>query len=432
MIEHKTWIEGPDGKAVMHYGYEREKVRNPYAPKKETSRQKRNRAARATMAQRVAPPSKGYRWSMGYNQCVGRYSIDGKSQKFSGSSYNRCKQLKLYEGETDIPTDPGDYFKMALKAAEKYRRRRLPVPSEISNYIVLRDSESERKFRLWLSASEGRPVVSLPVYIHELSPRSRGKVKDKATAFFRASAGDRVFLTLTFVAAVDDQTGCAILNKFLTSVRKAFGKQQIQYLWVAERQENGNIHFHCIINKRLPVRRWNGLWVLAQYNAGLRSKDKYGDEITMEEIRERFEKGTVGKVLNPLDVRKIKSISALSNYLTKYITKQKKNIGFACAPWHCSRRVSRMFTRATVGPSAFAYMCSPANWRVDRRTGECWPPKIDTSNQFWMIVYAAEKSAPLKYLKTMELANKWTLEGHVLDWLPEISDDAYRIVFGKN
>jgi hypothetical protein len=51
---------------------------------------------------------------------------------------------------------------------------------------------------------------------------------------------------------------------------------------------------------------------------------------------------------------------------------------------------------------------------------------------FYMVVYAANKAAPLKYLREMEQVNKWILEGHELDRLCLIDDDLYRKKFCKN
>lgn len=436
MIERHIYVEGADGKQEIRTYWVAERKENPYTKVRAERKQKaeaKSREQKVLRRQRywkaTSVRDKGYTWSMGYNHCVGRYSGDMKYSRFGGSSLNRSPQLKLYEGEKDIPADPTNYFRMAIKAAAAYSRRGLAVPKEISNYLITRNQESEREFRLWFSESQGPPDNSFSLPIHVLSARSRGKIKDKATAFFRASTGNRVFCTLTFVATVDDRTGVSILNKFLTSARKSFPK--LQYFWVAERQDNGNIHFHIILNKRLPVRRWNALWVLAQYNSGLVGCDKFGDRVSREEILMRFENDTIHKVFNPLDIKKVKSISGLSGYLTKYITKQKKT-PFCCLPWHCSRRVSRMFTRATVGPSAFAYMKSFNNYRVDKQTGECFEPVMGKPHPYYVVVYAANKSAPLRYLKEMEQINKWILDGHELDRLCLIDDDIYRKYICKN
>lgn len=384
--------------------------RNPYATGLFTKKVQRIRQARQLMASRKYPNEKGYAWSMGYNNLVAKYTPEGSPwYRFTGSSINR-KPKSMYN-EKNIPAGTADLLKMARKVFTEMSRIGRVVPWQAINFLRRQDTESEGEFRLWLSGQMERDVFT-DFGIHILSARSRGKIKDKATAFFRASVGDRVFCTLTFVDACNDRTGVAILNKFLTSLRKKFSN--LQFLWVAERQEKnpdfpGNIHFHLILNKRLPVKYYNSLWVLQQYNAGLRAKNKYGEDITMEEVERRFKDRTMQKILNPLDVKRVRSISGLSTYLTKYITKQKKNDPFGCACWHCSRKVSRLFTRAAVGPSAFSYMMSFNNAKVDKKTGECFAP-MEIRGDYYLMVYVNNKDGPLKYLKEMEQINKWMLK----------------------
>jgi hypothetical protein len=462
-ILKKIWVEGPNGETLVREYYVNEPELNPYRkPVSENEKgelvggtplELRNRKAKRQMARKIRGDELGYTWTMGYNNCVGRYTQGGKYPRFSGSSLNRNRQLSMNfdENKKDIQAGQRDTFKMALKVAGKFSESGLRWPEELRNYIMLRNSETERKFRLWFSTTQGGDADPLPMHVHVLSARSRGKIKDKATAFFRASAGDRVFCTLTFIAAVDDRTGVAILNKFLTALRKKFPK--LLYLWVAERQENnvefpGNIHFHMILNKRLPVGQWNAMWVLQQYNEGLVGKNEYGEQVDKAEILRLYDldvkekycgaRGRNGKkisrlqkVFNPFDVKRVRSIGGLSMYLTKYITKQKKNDPFGCSVWHCSRRVSQLFTRTTVGPSAFAYMKSPANFRVDKETGECWAAREDRQ-AFYVIIYANNKTAPLKYLKEMEQINRWISAGETVDRMPEIDDDDYRKYFCKN
>jgi hypothetical protein len=419
----KEWVDGPDGEPVEKEFYYME-----------TSGSKlRERMTRGT------PKSPaGYTWSMGYNNCVGRYSPGGSYSRLSGSSINRKKngdsKKALPAHNPDLPTSIGNIVSMARKVQKRMSEYRGKVPGAFIDLVGGCDEPSKERFRLWISEQMGRDVQPVGYGIHMLSARSRGKIRDKATAFFRACPGDRIFCTLTFIAAVDDQTGVSILNKYLTSLRKAFPK--IQYLWVAERQENNedfpdNIHFHIILNKRLPVRRWNALWVLQQYNAGLTGKNKYDERVTAEEIDRRFLDGTIHKVFNPMDVKRVKSIGGLSMYLTKYITKQKKNVPFSCAVWHCSRRVSRVFTRATVGPSAFRCMSSFRNCRVDMDTGECFPPKV-VKEHFYMMAYVHDKKLALPYLREMEQVNKWILQGFAVEeqWL-HVDDDGYRKRFCK-
>jgi hypothetical protein len=181
---------------------------------------------------------------------------------------------------------------------------------------------------------------------------------------------------------------------------------------------------------------------LQQYNDGLVGHDEYGELIEQREIersyaldvKENFSgaRGKNGKkisriqkILNPMDVKRVRSIGGLSMYLTKYITKQEKGQRFACANWHCSRRVSRMFTRTTVSPSTFRYMQSFNNYKIDMDTGECWNPD-PIKKQFYTMVYVYNKAAPLPFLKEMEQVNKWIMGGLEVDKLPMECDETYK------
>lgn len=453
LIEKGILIEGPNGETMVRKYYVREQEENPYSRIKKRRSEKIGEILRRPTVENKATLSKDgrvFNWSMGYNHCVGYYSPGGQYCPFSGSSLNRDKNLKhgickkaLPENPKDIPVGDGNLLVLAYQVAKWYHKRSATLPAPLSNFIVRQDPETEREFRMWFPDTFDRPAngISLPIY--QLSPRSRGKIKDKATAFFRACPGERVFCTLTFLAPVDDGTGIALLNKYLTSLRKEFAK--LQYLWVAERQENGNIHFHIILNRRISIRRYNALWVMQQYNAGLRGKTLFGVPISMQEIEARYKAGTIHKVFNPVDIKRVRSIAGLSAYLTKYITKQgrnpdgsKKEVYFACSPWHCSRGVSKLFTKAVVGPSAFAYMMSLENCKLDKSTGEVFLPKMvrpsGVGRAFCVIIYVNKKDAPLKYLREMEVINKWLIKGMEVKegYIDTLTNEIYRKQFCKN
>lgn len=339
----------------------------------------RNLKAKRQMAKKTTPNHRPYTYRLGYNHIIGQFAGSEEYPAFSGSSLNRKPQKKQ-------PT----------------RKKEPEAPN-----------------------------------LRTFSSRSRGKVKDKATAFFRSIPKDRSFLTLTFIENLPDQKGVEILNKFLTVLRKE--KAGLQYLWVAEAQEENDnrIHFHMIINRRLNVRRYNALWVLQQYNAGLIGKRKNGEVIPIEEIRARYEydtaPGAKGKakggagiqaVLNPLDIEKAYGIQGLAHYLTKYITKQKKH-EFGCLVWHCSRNVSKLFTRQVVSPSTFRYMLSPANFKVDMKTGECWQAPI-ISTTFFTMIYVNNKKCALPGLSLMEKINKWLIGDFEPDKIPLLDELLYR------
>jgi hypothetical protein len=430
---------------------------NPYnrAGKIDTPDDARRRKIRQLMRRRTQPDEKAYTWSIGYNHLVGRYSSGGRYYRMMGSSLNRNNQMSINLNGKDMVSTTDHLIKVASKMAKKMFDRFADVVHAVTgekggyiaeivqgfcDLIMQPNKKSAREFGMWLRCIEGRVLFSYSFGLHVLSARSRGKIKDKATAFFRAAPGSRTFCTLTFIASVDDKSAVAILNKFLIQLRKKYS--DLQFLWVAERQKKnvkfpGNIHFHILLNKRLPVGRWNAIWVLQQYNSGLVGEDQFGDRVEKKTIESAYEidskngfkcskkKPTeIQKIFNPLDIRKVTGISGLSNYLTKYITKQEYNEPFGCAAWHCSRRVSRMFTRTTVGPSALAYMKSFVNYKVDRKTGECWPAR-EVVGAFFVIIYVNNKKIPLKYLGELEQINKWILSGLDIDEPPWIDDEIY-------
>lgn len=448
LIERHILIEGPNGEAVDRIYYDRELAHNPYTVAKKKRNDKIQEILHRPIRENKVHQSKDARsfvCSMGYNHCVRHYSPAGKYSRFSGSSLNRDKKLQhdAFKKE-ELAADERASVRMAIKITKEYIyvHRKVP-PFEVSDCAGRQSKETVRRFRDWLRSTNYRPAdgISLPIY--QLSPRSRGKIKDKATAFFRACPGERVFCTLTFIGPVDDRTGVSLLNKYLTSLRKEFAN--LQYLWVAERQqETGNIHFHIILNKRISIRRYNALWVLQQYGAGLRGHTKFGVPVSIAEVEERYKRGTIHKMFNPVDVKRVRSIAGLSAYLTKYITKQgrnpdgsKKEVYFACSPWHCSRGVSRLFTKAVVGPSAFNYMMSLENCKLDKSTGEVFYPEMirpkGVGGMFCIIVYANKKDAPLKYLREMEAINKMLIKGMLFEGrLDELDDIIYRKQFCKN
>lgn len=420
---------------------------------------------RQNVRRRTSPPSKGFVWRMGYRGATANYTQGELFPDMSGSSLNR----KSFEKK--LLTTAGHIIALVSEIEKKCDRFGIRIlvgadegggnihvchlVQQVQSLIDKEDIEGARKSALRFSVALREYTRSISFGVHVLSARSRGKIRDKATAFFRSCPGDRVFCTLTFIAPVDDKTGVVILNKFLTQLRKKY--PTVQYFWVAERQTGdrnegrgvqkdatGNIHFHMILNKRLTARRFNALWVLQQYNSGLRGHDEGGRQIPMEKVLWLYsmdkadgfknKKNPVGiqNVLNPFDVKKVTSIGRLSSYLTKYITKQpSENNFFQCQPWHCSRRVSRLFTRQTVSPSTFRYMKSPANYGVDKSTGEVWGVPVEKWVRQGVALYipALNKAAPLAKMRYLEQVNKWILNGQEIDRLRMFDDDSYKKIW---
>lgn len=251
----------------------------------------------------------------------------------------------------------------------------------------------------------------------KISYRTADKIRNKAAAFFDViPKKSRRFVTLTFIDKVRHRQANKLLDNFLKQLRKEV--KGLEYLWVCELQKNGNKHFHILLNKHFQIFRINALWVLVQYNGGLRARTKEGREITYDEIINRHKKslenaakrskkdvGGVGEVLNPCDVKYINDTQGVIFYITKYLTKARHQI-FEGLKFHCSRGVSRLFTKMKVPDFVFEQCTDPKNnFYVDKKTGEIKGPKYYI-NRFGFVMKIYTQRLTKKFLKFLRAVNK--------------------------
>lgn len=120
-----------------------------------------------------------------------------------------------------------------------------------------------------------------------------------------------VFITVTLSAKQlhpDKEIKRIILDQFIKKLKSKFGIEK--YFWKAERQKNGNIHFHLIVDKYCKKDELRLVWNLCQSKLG------YID---------RFEKKF--KYRNPpsTDVKGVKDVDNFINYVLKYCLKDESN-----------------------------------------------------------------------------------------------------------
>ena len=84
-------------------------------------------------------------------------------------------------------------------------------------------------------------------------------VRQRLLGYINTMKGEKelYFWTVTFPVGVTDEIAYQIFNIWLTSLRQY--KMLKEYLWVAERQENGTIHFHIAIPHKMPVYKANAM-----------------------------------------------------------------------------------------------------------------------------------------------------------------------------
>lgn len=174
-----------------------------------------------------------------------------------------------------------------------------------------------------------------------LSPAREITSKNKKLYNYRGS-----FITLT-LPSEQKNTDLEIkecLNLFLTDLRRVYDLKN--YVWKAEIQRNGNIHFHIVIDIYIHVnvirnywlkslrntnqvaeyqKKFSNMSLMEYYNYRKNQSVKNDKEVipVFQNVKEAYIKGVRSKWLVPncVDVRPIFSISAISFYLSKYLTK---------------------------------------------------------------------------------------------------------------
>lgn len=166
----------------------------------------------------------------------------------------------------------------------------------------------------------------------------RGLLKQKALAKSIS------FITLTLPSKQvhsDKEIKELCLNQFLIELRKVWGVKD--FIWRAETQKNGNIHFHLVTDKYIPYAdirtRWN------------RIIDKIG-------YVKRYTEKT-GKVNPPsTEIKAIKKVNNIELYISKYCSKDEGNRPVKGRLWYASESMLNIKTPTTEIDSQLAAMIS--------------------------------------------------------------------------
>jgi hypothetical protein len=168
----------------------------------------------------------------------------------------------------------------------------------------------------------------------------------------RNKRGDKTnlsFLTLTLPAR---QVHCdkTIVSTCLLPFLRTIGN----YLYVCEKQENGNIHFHVItdttIRAGLIRKKWNMFLDLLSYCHTYQRERKelykngfhvLSNDVPFEVQKQWYDYGVMSNWSNPrtVDLQQITDISGATKYITKYITKGTTNV-LCCKKWGASKEIA--------------------------------------------------------------------------------------------
>ena len=186
------------------------------------------------------------------------------------------------------------------------------------------------------------------------------------------------FITLTLPASqkhTDNEIKSKCLNHFLIEIKKYY--QAHNYIWRAEKQKNGNLHFHLIIDKFIPHQelrdRWNKIinklgYVddyreeqLTFHKNGFRVREHLKKTWPVKKQREAYERGAKLNWNSPntTDIHSVQKIHNIQQYISKYLTKDEIKQMAKSNPeadiieqtgriWGCNRELSNVKGAQTI------------------------------------------------------------------------------------
>lgn len=212
--------------------------------------------------------------------------------------------------------------------------------------------------KILLPTIEKRPprkaVTAVPVSEDEPQPEksysiNKPEIRQRIFAMIsKQKKKELYFWTVTFPLKTDDKVIYKLFNTWLTTLRQK--KWLKNYLWVAERQENGTLHFHLCIPHKLSVVAANRAMARILAGASERGEINYSKHQCRRyngvDIAKNRKERKVTNFANGKRGRR-----ALVTYITKYIT--KNNGSFTHLAWHNSRGFSELFTGITFTAAEF-------------------------------------------------------------------------------
>lgn len=146
------------------------------------------------------------------------------------------------------------------------------------------------------------------------------------------------------------------LNHFLIEVRQKWKLRN--YVWRAEKQANGNIHFHVLVDKFIPWSELRDTWnritnklgyvnryrdqMRAFHNGGFKVRE---DLLKTWEYKKQIKAYKAGKANdwsspNSTDIHSIRKVTNILSYIVKYATKESQSTGLKGRLWGCNFELS--------------------------------------------------------------------------------------------
>jgi len=151
------------------------------------------------------------------------------------------------------------------------------------------------------------------------------------------------FITLTLSSPQihsDQEIKKVMLNQFLIEMTKRWNVTK--YVWKAEKQDNGNIHFHIVTGNFIPWNELRNVWNRIQqklgyvtryrenredwHKHGFKYDEKRGSKWPYSKQLKAYKVGLQTGWDNPnsIDVHSLRNIGNIKSYMIKYMSKNKE------------------------------------------------------------------------------------------------------------
>lgn len=169
------------------------------------------------------------------------------------------------------------------------------------------------------------------------------------------------FITLTLPSSqvhTDQEIKSKCLNQMLVELRHKWNVRN--YIWRAEKQVNGNIHFHILVDKFIPWSELRDCWnritnkldYVSRYRDQMRDFHTGGFKVRTallsnwaykEQIR-AYQKGKANDWSSPnsTDIHAVHKVKNIKAYIQKYCTKDEQNVGLSGRLWGCNFELSNI------------------------------------------------------------------------------------------
>ena len=208
-------------------------------------------------------------------------------------------------------------------------------PTSLVTYPTFEHQFNKRNSQSFSSSKFEESKIN---YLGQVNNKSKAKIISainllydisKKQSFINQKTKKRNYFKLNFITLTLSAAQMLVSDKLIKKeclawwfeyAKKKFGLKS--YVWKAERQKNGNLHFHITTNCFISIKDLRNSWNFAQNRVG---------------FLDLFENKFNHRNPNSTDIRIVRNTKDLGIYIAKYIGKElTKNDRISGKVWDCS------------------------------------------------------------------------------------------------